>query len=437
MIKRIISIALILVIVVSLSVVAVSAQETEKIYFEVPESWTNYSRVFCHIWEYDCDILSAWQSKKQICTQVKDNLYEYDTAKVGGLKKGVYYGVIFSVDIGLQTFDLVMSAECLGLTAYCTDEIYVSPQDIAKTALPAFWRGVDPSQYGPVLHVTTYGDVQGTCVAPGKTAVAVLTDFIDLNLEYACNYRDESPAEAIYRIGTELGLDEMEIAQAVYDSMVYVAWDYPENFIPVEPATKDEVPPEIIVDNTVVTFPEEENVETFTYYVFLKTPDIIENVQAVVSYDDDALELVSYSVPNLINAVVNAKDKGKIYFNASDVMTGMDFTEDAVLISAKFKIIDGGKADIGITIEEMYEYYGDAYYKDSKKLSDEVRIIEGVSSTGVPSAPTADATGTTDFDNTPSDVVNTADRSLYLGLIIVLAGVFAVSLLRKKYVNYL
>lgn len=118
MIKRIISIALILVIVVSLSVLAVSAQETEKIYFEVPESWTNYSRVFCHIWEYDGDILSAWQSKKQICTQVKDNLYEYDTAKVGGLKKGVYYGVIFSVDIGLQTFDLVMSAECLGLTAY-------------------------------------------------------------------------------------------------------------------------------------------------------------------------------------------------------------------------------------------------------------------------------------------------------------------------------
>jgi len=432
MIKRILSLALAIILVASLSVVAVSAAENTKIYFEVPETWLNYSRVYCHIWEYGGDSLSAWQSRKQICTQVKDNFYEYDVSKVGGLADGVYYGVIFSVDIGLQTFDLLMSTQCMGCTAYCTGDFYISPGDASRTIEAAFWRGVDPAKYGPILNIGPFGDIQGTCIAPDKTAVSVLTDFIDSNLDYASTYRNEAPCDIINRLGAELGLNEMEIAQAVYDAMIPVPWDYPENFVPTEPATRDEVPPEIIVDNTVVTFPEEEDKESFTYYVNLKTPNKIEDVQATIRYDRDVLEFVNCEAPNLINPVINPRELGYIYFNAVDVIDGMDFTEDALLIKVEFKIIGSGEAEIGFTMEEMTEFYGVPYYRNSEQLVEGIVITEGILGSEVPSSPVEDATGITDKAEKPADIVHTGADNVWLLSFAFIIGIAVIIAIRKK-----
>lgn len=436
MVKRILSMLLAVIIVASLSIVAVNAADTTKIYFEVPDTWGNYSKVYCHIWEYGGDNLAPWQGKKERCTQVKDNLYEYDTATVGGLKDGVYYGVIFSVDIGFQTFDLVMSSECLGCTAYTTDEIYTSPQDSAKTILPAFWRGVDPELYGPVLTITSNGNIQGTCIVPDKTKVSVLTDFIDNGLESACHYRNEQPDDIINRLGSELGMNELEIAQAVYNAMIPISWDYPENFVPTEPSTEEKLPPQIIVDNTVVTLPADEEYPTFTYCAYLKTPKNIEDIQAYVEYDKNVLQLVNYETPNLTQCVSYAKDLGFIYFNAVDIATGMDFTdEDVVLIKAEFRVISGGNARIGITIEEMTEFCGETYFRDSTQLNKDVVIKECVASSTETSEPSEDATGFTDKESEPADIVETGSNNLWVVMLCLIAGAFMVTSIRKKVNN--
>ncbi|MBR3988072.1 MAG: hypothetical protein IKK10_02075 [Clostridia bacterium] len=431
MVKRILSLLVAVIIVASISVVAVNAEEITRIYFEVPESWENFSQIYCHIWEYGGDNLAPWQGKKERCTQVRDNLYEYDTTAVGGLNDGVYYGVIFSADIGHQTFDLVMSSECLGCVAYTDDNIYISPQDNSKTVLPAFWRDVDPTLYGPALYISGFGKIHGTCIIPGKTAISVLTDFIEFNLEYACVYQDKDYVTLINSLGKDLGLDDYEIAQAVYDSMEYIQWDYPENFEPAEPVVPDMIPPKIDVE---ITFPTEPKSEygNATYYVYMKTPEKIENIQAIVTYDESVLEFVSCSFPNIQEPTYNPAGDGNIYFNASNVTDGMDFTKEAVLVQVEFKIIADAEVKAGIVIEEMTEFFGESYFLDSTQLNMDVKIKEGFASSTQTSEPSEDVTGTTDIPSEPADIVITGSNNLWIAALSLSVGVFIASFFRKK-----
>lgn len=444
MLKRICSILLATVIILCISVVAVNAEGTSKLYFEVPESWEHFSRVYCHIWEYGGSPLSPWQSKKQICTQVEDNLYSYDTTLVGGLTEGKYYGVIFSVDIGLQTYDLLMSTDCLGSTAYCNDEYYYSPQDTAKYVLPAYWRGIDSEIYGPVKFISGTGDIQGTCFAPDRPAMVLLTEFIDLWIDKACVIKNESEAEIITRLGAELGLNEMEISQAVYNAQIPVSWDYPENFEPFTPATEDELPTEIIVDNTVVTIPKDE--EIITYYVNLKTPEKLEDIQATISYDSRVLEVVSCNAPNLTNSIINYRDPGYIYFNAVDINPGMDFTDNKLLIEVDFKIIDEGKTDISISFVEMNALRSDKYFYFGEQLNDNVIVTEGIvgfyspevpdesvtSATDKAEIPDESVTSATDKAEVPADIVETGTNRIWIVYTAVVISTLAVFVLIKK-----
>ena len=73
--KKILSMVLILLLSLSCFMMAgVSAEDTFTpseepiIYFEVPEDWTGYKKVFCHIWAYGSDTpLANWQAKKEAC----------------------------------------------------------------------------------------------------------------------------------------------------------------------------------------------------------------------------------------------------------------------------------------------------------------------------------------------------------------------------------
>ena len=92
--------------------------EEPVIYFEVPETWIGIQKVFCHI--YDCETsesFAPWQSKKERCTLVEGNLYAYDISKVGILEEDKCYDVIFSSDVGYQTYEMCFSTECFGDTA--------------------------------------------------------------------------------------------------------------------------------------------------------------------------------------------------------------------------------------------------------------------------------------------------------------------------------
>lgn len=225
MFKKILCLMLALVCVASMAVIGVSAAEDTTIYFEVPSDWNNYSSVYCHIWEYGGDSLAAWQSKKEKCTQVEDKLYSYDVSKVGGLTAGTYYGVIFSIDIGLQTYDTLMTSDCYGDTLYADGTIYENPQDSSKTAQAAFWKNHDAATYGPVMQVTSIGNLIGTCLPPGVTAEGLFNDFLADWLDAARTYSGKDDQAIIDDMANSLGLSQDTVEKLIKEAGVEVAWD--------------------------------------------------------------------------------------------------------------------------------------------------------------------------------------------------------------------
>ena len=233
MIKKIMSLVLALVIIASMGVLAFTASAADqKIYFEVPSTWNNFSKIFCHIWVYDGDPLANWQSKKEACKLEADGRYSYDISKVGGLSAGETYCVIFSADTGVQTYDTFMGTSCLGDTVYCDGTLYENPMDSSKTALGAFWKNQSRSAYGPVMCVTSIGNLVGTCLAPGETAEGLFNTFLTDNLENARTYSGKQDQQIIDDMANSLGLSQKKVDELIKASGVTVDWKMEESKAP-------------------------------------------------------------------------------------------------------------------------------------------------------------------------------------------------------------
>lgn len=219
--KKILSMVLVLVLALScFAVASVSAadefvpSEEPIIYFEVPENWGDYTKIFCHIWSYGGEPLANWQSKKESCTATDvEGVYSYDISKAGGLEDGIMYCVIFSADNGAQTYDCLMDKNCFGDSLYCDGTIYENPEDSSKTCQAAFWRNQDKLKYGPIMQITSIGNITGTALPPGATVESVITDFVTSGkLDNALMYVDKTADEILATIAQALNVSDEQLA---------------------------------------------------------------------------------------------------------------------------------------------------------------------------------------------------------------------------------
>ncbi len=249
MFKKIISLVLVLMTIACMAIIATPATSAAEatIQFEVPSDWKNFKKVFCHIWAYGSDTpLANWQSKKESCTLVEGNLYSYDPSKVGGLAAGTTYCVIFSLDTGMETYTTLMSTDCYGDTLYCDSTYYENPVDSNKKSRAAFWKNHSATQYGPLMQVTSIGNIVGTCLAPGATAQSMFSDFLVNNLENARTYSEKADQAIIDDIAAVLGLSKNNVQSLIKDSGIAVEWDFakstaPEEAKPITPPAPDTV----------------------------------------------------------------------------------------------------------------------------------------------------------------------------------------------------
>lgn len=233
MTKKIISLVLALIVVASMGAIAFTASAaSQKIYFEVPSNWNNYTNIFCHVWVYNGDALANWQSKKEKCTLESDGRYSYDLSKVGGISGGETYCVIFSADTGVQTYDAFMGTPCIGDTLYSDGTLYENPVDSSKTALGAFWKNQSRSAYGPVMCVTSIGNLVGTCLAPGETAEGLFNTFLTANLESARTYSGKQDQQIIDDMANSLGLSQKKVDELIKASGISVDWKMEESKAP-------------------------------------------------------------------------------------------------------------------------------------------------------------------------------------------------------------
>lgn len=216
MIKKILCLAMALVLVASMAVIGVSAADDTKIYFEVPSDWNNYTSIYCHVWPVGGDAFYNWQSKKEKCTDEGNGIYSYDTTKLSGFGAGAYC-VIFSANTGMQTYDTVFSTACLGDTVYCDGTKFENPEDSSKTAVAAYWKGQPKSSFGPVLAITSIGNVVGN--VPVQDVKTMFTDFITgTKLDSARTYSGKDDQAIIDDTAKALGLGQDTIEQLIKDA---------------------------------------------------------------------------------------------------------------------------------------------------------------------------------------------------------------------------
>ena len=80
-----------------------------------------------------------------------------------------------------------------------------------------------------------------------------------------------------------------------------------------------------------------------TYTVDLCVDTVLEDFQGEVTYDSDALKLVSAKLPNAIaGTMVNTGVADYIYYNGSNFMAPYDFREKKVFLTAEFTVLKAG-----------------------------------------------------------------------------------------------
>lgn len=190
--------------------------------------WNNFKTISFHIWPYGGDAFYAWGSKGQRGTDEDgDGVWTYDLdAKGCTIEAGQLYAVIFYADTGMQTHDLLFDSSVIGDTATADPStMYENMADSNKTSVAAFWNGQDATAYGPVKGITSIGNVVGTCIPSTTTPMAMFEDFLANTLENARTYSGKDDQTLIDDTAAAIGLKQDDVEAAIKNSGKEVKWD--------------------------------------------------------------------------------------------------------------------------------------------------------------------------------------------------------------------
>lgn len=246
MIKKITAVILSVSMVVALTTAAAfAADPAEKdpvIYFDRNSAaWGEVTQVYCHIYEYDGKDFYEWQTKKEKCSDEDgDGIWSYNLSeKEITLEDGKMYCVIFSDANGSETYSLLMDESCFEDTVTVSGDYLENPVDSNRHSDIAYWERSDETIYGPVLKITSIGNVVGTACPPGVTAEDVFMAFLMNDLDNARTYSGLRDQELVDNIIEKLPLTEAQALAVIEENSVKVDWQ------PSSPSTPDQptVPP--------------------------------------------------------------------------------------------------------------------------------------------------------------------------------------------------
>ena len=229
------------------------------IYFDTEGSgWTDYDVIGFHIWAINDDTFVGynWNEPQQEGKPGTDGKWFYDLDAAGlKLIKGKQYGVIFYAkkngEAGNQTYNLIFGTPCIGHTAACEGTIYENPENSNKTTQAAFWDGkIDPAVYGPELQISSIGTVVGTCCPAGSTPYLLFENFLRNTLQNARIYANLSDQELLDNIAEGLGLSRTEVEEAVIESGMEIEWSRENSTLPDDKEPSSEEAAEAADDST-------------------------------------------------------------------------------------------------------------------------------------------------------------------------------------------
>ncbi|MGN0455999.1 MAG: dockerin type I domain-containing protein [Acutalibacteraceae bacterium] len=173
-----------------------------KIYWECP--WSNVRAAYCHVFSSDGNWLYDWQTQYEKMTNEGGNLWSYE------IPEGPYDLVIFSIDTGAQTYELVLTDENVGDTAITDTSVMVeSPIDENKTSAKTTWKsGVN----GAHLTITSTGNIVGDKLCPTESGADAVAYFIGIYLPIQPLY---VTSEVLKNAMNKFGTNQAEIVDVL------------------------------------------------------------------------------------------------------------------------------------------------------------------------------------------------------------------------------
>ncbi|MBQ3073548.1 MAG: hypothetical protein IJD19_02580 [Ruminococcus sp.] len=257
-----------------------------------------------------------------------------------------------------------------------------------------------------------YGDGKyGTSPVEGESEIFTDPGF---------NYSDTLPTEPV---GTE---DETTPTETLPVEPSETQPTTETTTVETEPTT-EKVPVETqpAVKNTVTLNDGTEYVVTvgdkLTYTVDLTAGRLFENIQAIVNYDAEMLQLTRIKsddpdvedwevegpafCPNLEGVILNAGTEGVVKFNASKV-AGYNFKEEKNLVTLEFTVVADGNTAIDLVVEEMTIKGGDdSYFAGGQAvITDGLTLKQAITGNTVPvvTEPTTEKTEPTTEKTEPT-----------------------------------
>ena len=188
-----------------------------KIYWECP--WKEAKAAYCHVFGSDGSWLYDWQTADELMTNEGGNLWSYE------IPAGPYDLVIFSIDTGAQTYELVLTDENIGDTAITDTSVMIeNPIDENKTAAKTSWKsGIN----GPHLAMTSSGEVVGEVLCPTESGANIVATFIEWYLPISPDFvtaemlsnamkkLNTTPAEVVEILESDPYFDMLDEAKAL------------------------------------------------------------------------------------------------------------------------------------------------------------------------------------------------------------------------------
>ena len=151
-----------------------SSAYSGEISFEVPETWANANKTFyAHIWNGlpGGEVRYEWQTADE-----KMKWSKGDDKATYQVPEGDWNLIIISGNTGIQTYDSVMNANCIGDTCYVMDERFENPIDSKRVSYGLGWR--NNPDCGPHKVISSLGNIIGNAYLPGETNQMIYDNFV-------------------------------------------------------------------------------------------------------------------------------------------------------------------------------------------------------------------------------------------------------------------
>ena len=250
MFKKILSLAIVAMMLMSLIAVGASAAQVEvaeeaaaaddvasqgaeaevaatgdgTIYFDAASAgWSGAKAISFYIYEIGGANVTEWGSKNKSLTSNDGDIWAFDAAGAG-VQDGKEYGIIFNnLDTTAQTADLLFNTSCYGDTGYVPnpDAKIENAVDSNKSSMIAKWKN---SSLGPIKQITSLGHIVGESIPSTTTAYQMMVNFLaskgSQSLTNALNYdtAGKGAQKIIDEVAADLGLTQADVTKAIAEA---------------------------------------------------------------------------------------------------------------------------------------------------------------------------------------------------------------------------